>query len=88
MVPRPILHGKRIAESTSSPSSFLQAPPRELPCPQSHTVCVQTPGEQIMASEGRQARTALLGQSYFWDHMVCEAGVFPRASGRLDLHLI
>lgn len=40
-----------------------------------------------MASEGRQARTDLLGQGYFWDHVVCEAGVSPRASGRLDLPL-
>lgn len=40
-----------------------------------------------MASEGRQAEIALLDQSYFWDHLVCEAGLFPRASGRLDLHL-
>lgn len=40
-----------------------------------------------MASEGRQARTVLLVQSYSWDHLVCEAGVSPRASGRLDLHL-
>ena len=41
-----------------------------------------------MASEGReQAGTALLGQSYFWDQLVCEAGAFPRASGRLGLRL-
>lgn len=40
-----------------------------------------------MASEGRQARTTLLGQSYFWAQLVYEPGAFPGALGRWSLHL-
>lgn len=30
---------------------------------------------------------ALLGQNYFLDQLVCEAGAFPRVSGRLGFYL-
>lgn len=30
---------------------------------------------------------ALLGQNYFLDQLVCEAGAFLRVSGRLGFHL-